>query len=201
MNVTNPEHVYQAAVWSCNTIDPFDFADEVDKIGRYYFDAFVVVEGNTYGHEVGRKLFNDLEYPNIYKERKKKDFGITSTAQRKKLGTSFLKKYIESGRLTIKDEALYKEFCNFVQVNPDVYKAEGKSHDDRVMAILWGVYFLETDYWKEWSTFLLQEKNKKVTKIERILEEEQRKEVVDVTRFNQNLWGEEQIIDNEWLMR
>jgi len=155
LNVTNPKLVTQAALWFSNEIDPYDFAEKINEIGNMYFKGFVIVENNTYGHEVARRLFDQFQYENLYKERKSKQWGICSGARTKSIATSILKRKLENRELVIKDAGTYKELCDFVEVAPDVYRNSSKyGRDDKVMCLVWGCYFLESDYWKEWSEYL-----------------------------------------------
>jgi hypothetical protein len=173
LNVTNRKVSKQVGVWSSNEIDPFDFTEKINEIARMFNDAFVIIENNTYGHEVCRRLFDEFEYENIYKERKKKFFGVTADKKKKVLGTSYLKKHLEQNKLVINDKGTYDELCNFIEVNPDVYRcSSGKnSHDDRVMSLLWGVFLLETDFWNEWAEYLREQLSDKIEGREPTLEE------------------------------
>jgi hypothetical protein len=197
LDATDDNLTKQVGIWYSNTTDPFDFTERVNEIGRLYNNAFVVVENNTYGHEVSRRLFDEFEYENLYKERKKKDWGITSSKKTKEMGTTYLKRQVENNKVIIQDLGTYDELCDFVEHTPGVYKCSpGKhSHDDRVMALIWGLYFIETDFWKQWKSYLVVEEN--INKDKETNELEVRYEpLVCEDIYNRD----ENIIDNDWLM-
>lgn len=156
LDVTVPDYTKQVATWFCNKTDPFDFADKIYEQAILYNGAFVIVENNTYGHEVCRKLWRDYNYSAMYKEKKAKTHGVTAGTASKKLGTTCLKRMIERKTLIIQDKKTYDELCNFVEVNPDIYKCEMGKHnyDDRVMALVWGAYLLSSEYWTKWGDYL-----------------------------------------------
>jgi hypothetical protein len=188
----------QIGVWYSNTIDPYDFTEKVNEIGRMYNNAFVIVENNTYGHEVARRLFDDFEYENLYKERKVKHWGITASKKTKELGTTYMKRYIENKKMVVQDQITYDELCDFVEINPGIYKCSpGKhSHDDRVMALMWGIFFIESDYWKQWKSYLIDTEsinNDEETKLEEKYEPLVCEEVYD------DGFGNENILDKDWL--
>jgi intein/homing endonuclease len=159
LDITNKQVYKQVATYKNNTVDPFDFADEIHRLGKLYNDAYVIVENNTYGHEVNRRLFKDLEYENLYKERKKKDYGVTAGLRSKGIATTRLKKYAEENRLILRDKGTYKELCNFIEQRPDIYACpEGHQyHDDLVMGLAWACYFIGSDYWYEWEDYIRKE--------------------------------------------
>jgi hypothetical protein len=201
MQITDATHEKinkQVGVWYSNVMDPFDFTEKVNELGRLYNNAFVVVENNTYGHEVARRLFDEFEYENLYKERKGKGWGITSSKRTKELGTTYLKRYIENKKYILQDQGTYDELCDFVEHTPGVYKCSpGKhSHDDRVMALMWGVFFIESDYWKQWKSYMVETENinnGEVTKLEEKYEPLVCEDVYDES------FGDENIFDNDWL--
>jgi len=159
IDITNPRAMKQVAVYDRNDIDPFDFTKEVFEMGRLYNNAYLIVENNTYGHEVCRRLHTDFQYEHLYKEYKKKEFGVTSSEKTKSLGTSYLKKEIEENCVQIFDNGTFQQLCDFIEVKPDVFKCpEGsRYHDDRVMALVWAIYFVNSDFWREWEGFIRQE--------------------------------------------
>jgi hypothetical protein len=158
-DITNQNVYKQVGVYANNEIDPYDFAQKVEEIGRLYNNAYVIIESNTYGHEVCRNLHEQIQYENLFKEYKSKHFGVTANVKTKGIGTTLLKKYAENNQLILNDKETYKELCNFIESKPEVYNCPkgGRYHDDRVMALVWVCYFLNSDFWKEWESFIRQE--------------------------------------------
>jgi len=159
VDVTNPELLRQVAVFSCNTIDPFDFSEVIYNAAKKFNDAYVVIENNTYGHEVCRRLFNDFEYEKIFKESGSRSWGINSNSKSKSIGTSLLKRYVEADKMIINDDGTFKEICIFVETGHEVFKCEnGKNkHDDRIMALVWAIYFINTDFWNSIKDYIIKD--------------------------------------------
>jgi hypothetical protein len=158
-DITNLEVAKQVAVFSSNEVDPYDLADKVLELAVMYNRAYAIVENNTYGHEVCRRLYDELEYENIYKEPRSKVWGIACSVRTKGRGGMLLKKYMESGAVIIKDKGTYDELCSFIEVAPDSYKAEKGTgiYDDRVMALMWMAYFIGSDFWRDWGEQIRKE--------------------------------------------
>lgn len=54
-------------------IPPWDFADALNELGRWYNNATVAVEINNHGHSVQDRLIRELFYPNLHRWRGKPD--------------------------------------------------------------------------------------------------------------------------------
>ena len=158
LDITNPELAKQVAIYFSNKISPYYFSERILHLAKNYKDAWIIVENNTYGHDVCRRLYEEFEYTNIYKEDKK-DFGIGASHKSKSLATSSLKRLVEEKKILIKDLATYEELCGFIEVNPDIFRAEtGKyNFDDKVMALVWAAYFLGSKYWNDYKEYLINE--------------------------------------------
>jgi hypothetical protein len=196
IDVTNDERAKQVAIWADNKLDPYDFTDKVYEIAKYYNEAYVIIENNTYGHEVCRRLWTEFEYMNMYKERKAKTFGVNANRKNKSIGTSLLKRVVESDRLNIKDEETYKELCGFIEVNPDIYKCDNgrNSKDDRVMALVWFAFLFSSEFWDNWKEYY-----KKEAAGEGFFEEEKNEKEEYIPLDFGNIYEEEDIMDDGWL--
>ena len=69
-------------------LDPLAFTDQVEKLGRLYNTALVVVESNGVGQAV-LSLLNERNYPNLYYEDRFKP-GFTSTSKSLDQATAWL---------------------------------------------------------------------------------------------------------------
>lgn len=132
-----------------NTIPPVVFPSIIQKIGKYYNDAYVLVENNDIGSQILQSLFDDYEYENILSSmmikkqltlnwavgNKKGERGIRTTRATKRIGCQLLKGLIESYRLTIEDFDIIMQLSTFINKGEN-FQAEDGSHDDLVMCLV-----------------------------------------------------------------
>jgi hypothetical protein len=158
----------QVARFRDNSTSPYDLADIIFNIANTYNKAYVIIENNTYGTETNRRLSQDLEYENVYRDLRARNYGITSSVNTKAIALRETKRYLENNKILIRDEVTYDELSGFIEVTPNVYKCERgiNNFDDTVMALIWFVYFLETQFWKDLSSFLIQQVNGEEEEIE-----------------------------------
>ena len=147
----------QVACYASNTIDPFDLCVKVNEIGTTYNNAYACIENNTYGHEVCRTLWEEYCYENLYKEGiGRNHYGVTSNVKSKAMATSVLKRQLEQKILLLRDKKTLKELFGFIEVRPNIYGCEGSnSHDDRVMALSWAVFFTQSRFWLDLKEYVL----------------------------------------------
>ena len=127
----------QVAAFYDNMISPLLFPVVLNKYGKQYNDAFIIVETNDNGSMVVNSLFQDLEYENLYNEVRsgRTMFGVETTKRVKMLGCSTLKDLVEENRLLIYDKNTIQELCSFVSKG-NSYEAETGNHDDLVMTLV-----------------------------------------------------------------
>jgi Terminase RNaseH-like domain/Terminase large subunit, T4likevirus-type, N-terminal len=131
-----------------NEISPVVYPSIVAKIGRYYNDAYILVEINDNGQQISDSLFDDFEYENILStaEQNKKITltwagggravrGIRTTKSTKRLGCSLMKSLIESYKLIVEDFDIIAELSTFINKS-NSYEADEGSHDDLVMCLV-----------------------------------------------------------------
>jgi hypothetical protein len=116
----------------------------VDYIGRWYNQALVVCERNGIGQAVCQELNEDIVYPNLWRQRKKRTdlkikwghIGWPTTHQTKHMLVKYLVDNIGEEGFVIKSPRLYKEFLIFVHLDGGKYGNEpGTGNtDDLVMA-------------------------------------------------------------------
>lgn len=151
------------ATYRCNDISYLIVPEVINKIGRNYNEAWVLIEINEYGFSVGTSLAIDdnYQYPNIiwtftaqnkqrisYGNDGKSIPGLKTTEATKTIGCANLKALIENDKLIIKDYNTISELSNFVKVK-NTYKADDGKNDDLV-AGLWLFGWLTTqDFFRD----------------------------------------------------
>jgi len=140
-----PIKMTQIAVFQDNMTDVYDFSDVIYRLAIYYNSAFIMVENNGEGAPVVNRLWWEYEYENLINSGSKiKNIGIRSTGGEKGTKTKaalLMKKIIEDGSLRIYDERTLMELGSFIEEDGKFFGKD--THDDLVMALMWGCYLFE----------------------------------------------------------
>jgi len=141
-----PIKLQQVGTFRDNKTDVYDFADIINRLSRFYNDAFILCENNGEGSPVVNRLWWEHENENLINSgSKKKNIGIRSTGGLKK-GTKpkavlLMKKIIEDGSIKLVDQETIKELGSYIEENDKFF---GKDlSDDLVSALYWGCYIFE----------------------------------------------------------
>lgn len=151
----------QVAIYRNNQISPIVFPEIINKFGKNYNDASILIENNEYGHQIGHILYNEYEYENIiwtevtnkkqrisYGNDGNSIIGVKMTSSVKKIGCSNLKALVEHDKLEIKSYDTLTELSTFIKVK-DSYEAEVGRHDDIVMTLVSFAWLTTQDYFKD----------------------------------------------------
>ncbi|USV40891.1 terminase large subunit [Xanthomonas phage BUDD] len=151
----------QVAMMRSNIMSPLLLADLVDKTGKKYNDAYVIVESNTYGKQVVDALWMDYEYENMLLSRGGNNDakisgarneriapGVKTTKKTKQIGCSTLKGLIESNQLIINDYETIEELNSFSKKGTS-YEAEKGKYDDVVMSLVIFAWFSAQPYFED----------------------------------------------------
>jgi len=139
-DITNPLEIHQVAIFRSNIIDELYLPPLIDKLGREYFDAYVIYESNL-GVLVLHTLINQYEYPNIVSESHIKLGFYTSGASKKRM-LFFVRLLIEAGLIKLYDYMTINEMSNYYIG----MRSTSTHHDDIVMAIALAMHILSIDY-------------------------------------------------------
>jgi hypothetical protein len=144
----------QCAVFRDRNTEPWTFAEELIKLGRWYTEAIVACETTGGGAGTNGVLLN-REYPNIYIHRKTGDikgqmqttYGWVTNAQTKPEVIGNLKSAVNEAAkpenlehgygLKLHDHETYSEMVNYVTLDGrgQFGPADNSGHDDTVMAL------------------------------------------------------------------
>jgi len=192
-----------------NMITPGDFAEIINRIGRQYNNAAILIEINDIGQQVAETLYFDYEYENMLftesagKQGKKitqsyksvsTDRGIRTTKTVKSVGCSMLKLLIEQNQLMIHDFNTINELSTFSKKG-NSYEAEIGCHDDLVICLILFAWLTEQLYFKDLTDIntLIKLKEKSAEEIENDLLpfgyiDDGRSEYIDDITKNPNEW-------------
>lgn len=145
-----------------NEISPMIYPYFINNIGRYYNNAYVLMELNDAGEQAAVSLLNDHEYENILRcESKgasgyrisldgKGRLGVMQSVATKTKGCSNLKSMIEADKLIVEDFETYMELTTFVkkEINSQKFEAEPGCHDDLVICLVLFAWAAGSEEWK-----------------------------------------------------
>lgn len=150
-------------------IAPDMFAVLIDKIGRDYNMAYLVVECNSFGLATTLNLKNVQKYPSdkIYHSQSIKDIinpiakvkvkeneeipGIQTTTVTRPLIISSLNTYMREGKLKINSIRLLEEFDTFIYNGNKPEHADG-FNDDLIFALGVLLFARDTEYYKHFAS-------------------------------------------------
>ena len=114
----------------------------INRIGRLYNEALVLVENNDLGEAVGSSLWYDCEYENLVWTHNEKIaghgvIGVKTTRKVKNTGCQALKELIDSHQLLVNDYRIIQELSVFVRQKKGLYGAQDTSINDDLTATMW----------------------------------------------------------------
>lgn len=146
-----------------NQIKPILFPNIIKDVATSYNRAFVLVEVNDLGEQVGQILHMDLEYDNILMcsmrgragqivgqgfSGKKSQMGVKMSKTVKKTGCMNLKTLLEDDKLIINDYDIISELTTFIQKS-NSFEGEDGCNDDLAMCLVIFAWLVMQEYFKE----------------------------------------------------
>lgn len=146
-----------------NEIKPMLFPNIIDQVAKNYNRAYILIEVNDIGEQVGSILHYDLEYPNVLMcamrgragqivgqgfSGAKSQLGLKMSKVTKKVGCSNLKTLIEDDKLMIPDYEIISELTTFIQKNQS-FEADEGHNDDLVMCLVLFAWLAVQPYFRE----------------------------------------------------
>ena len=141
LKIKSRTELEQVACYRDNNVKTNEFDLVVKLIAENYNNALVIIESNSYGREILNRVVYDDDYENVYYSYEDDNYGIRMTKSSKKIGNSFLKSNIETGKFIINDFQTIKELSTYVKTG-DSYAADKGQTDDMVTPLVILSYFL-----------------------------------------------------------
>lgn len=150
-------------------IPPDMFGNLIDKVGRDYNNAYLVIECNSFGLATTLNIKNALKYPEdrIYHSKSIKDIinpvakvkikenddipGIQTTQVTRPLIISSLNSYMREGKIKINSTRLLEEFDTFIYNGNKPEHADG-FNDDLIFALGVLLFVRDTEYFKHFAS-------------------------------------------------
>lgn len=136
------------AKYKHNKISPLLYPNIIDKVGRDYNDAFIMVESNDIGQQVLDILHQENEYENIFTTvsengkqyitpgfGKAARLGVTTSKAVKRQGCFAFKSLMEEKKLLLFDAEIIQELSTFIE-RSGTYQADEGYNDDLAMSLV-----------------------------------------------------------------
>ncbi|MDK0617124.1 hypothetical protein P5F24_04210 [Clostridium perfringens] len=147
----------EIAMFKNNKIKPYQFAEFVNALGRYYNKAYLVVEKASGGHSVIERLRYEYKYMNMCKYKSYDQFnrtitqiGFDTNAKTKGIIINDLREMFDKGALLINSEEILEEMKVFEIKDNGSMGAMSGYHDDLVMAIALALNGVKEGKWYKW---------------------------------------------------
>lgn len=154
LDFTDLTNIHQVAVYANRYIHPTRFADVINRICHHYNCPPVLIERNNIGSEVLAVLKEVHSYENIVSYNTDQlsygdiRTGILSSTNTKFTGVMNMRYWLNTCKTTnLYDIGTVQELKTFVRYpNGTWKKKQGDNvYDDRVMALVWGLFLLNDD--------------------------------------------------------
>lgn len=131
----------QVSVLHKDNMDETLFAEQLERLGRYYNNALVGIESNFSTYPI--KKLEEWEYPkqyvreteDVYTHKPKQSFGFKTTSLTRPLLISTLVDVVRENIELINDESTLLEMLTFVRNEKGRPEAQQGAHDDLVMSL------------------------------------------------------------------
>lgn len=144
----------QVAQFRSNKIKPYEFADLVDAVGRWYNKAHLTVEKASGGHSVIERLRYEKKYMNMTKFKTYDEFkrtiwqvGFDTNNKTKSIAVNDMREWFDKGLIDIQSNDLLEEMKVFVAEDNGAFNAVSGSHDDLISSCWLCIQGRKMGYW------------------------------------------------------
>jgi len=155
LDITDLKDIKQVATYADNSIEPYHFANNLVKLCNQWGKPPLLVERNNCGGQVIDALYHKHEYEKIVSCSKissttlqtTRHLGILSHTNLRFSGISNMRYWTNTLQCVhINDIDTIKELETFIKYPTGTYRKKNDNFfDDRVMALVWSLFILETE--------------------------------------------------------
>jgi hypothetical protein len=144
----------QVAQLKNNVLKPYQVADVLDALGRFYNKAMLTVEKASGGHSVIERLRYEKHYMNMTKyvtydihNKAIWNVGFDTNNKTKSIIINDMREWFEKGLILIRSQEVLEEMKVFISNDNGSMGAISGSHDDLVMGTALGIVGLKSNVW------------------------------------------------------
>lgn len=153
LDISDLYKIEQVAIYVSNDTKPIEFSQIIKEVSIKYNNAPTMIENNNRGGgRVTYWLWYELDFENMV-NLQKKEKGVTASTKTKSMACTNMQTIFETRRVIIRDRHTVNELLEFEDRGDGYYAAKRGKHDDRVMALLWALYYMETKQFEHEDSF------------------------------------------------
>jgi hypothetical protein len=178
VDITDLTNIEQVAVYANNKLDPFNFAAKLLDIAREWGSPPLLIERNNCGAQVIDSLVHTHNYEGIikytpsmgqYTEKVDKEnrLGVFAHSNSKYNSMANFRYWMNVLRcVTIHDKQTLSEFKTYVRQANGVWKKQSDNYlDDRVEALIWAIFVLDSKVIEQYYEVIEKDGNGKPLKV------------------------------------
>lgn len=178
VDITDLTNIEQVAVYANNKLDPFNFAAKLLDIAREWGSPPLLIERNNCGAQVVDSLVHTHNYEGIikytpsmgqYTEKVDKEnrLGVFAHVNSKYNSMANFRYWMNVLRcVTIHDKQTLNEFKTYVRQANGVWKKQTDNYlDDRVEALIWAIFVLDSKVIEQYYEVIEKDGNGKPLKV------------------------------------
>ena len=144
----------QVAEFHSNKVKPYEYADVIDAVGRWYNKALLTIEKASGGHTCIEKLRYEKKYMNMTKYKTYDEFkrqiwkiGFDTNLKTKSIAVNDAREWFDKGLIDINSPELLEEMKTFVANENGSFGAVQGTHDDLVSALWLCIQGMKNGFW------------------------------------------------------
>lgn len=156
LDVTDLQNIKQVAVFGSSKIEPYHFATKLNVIGQSWGLPPMLIERNNCGAQVIDALYHNHKYEKLVSYSKVStldrynntgSIGVRAHTNIKSDGIQNMRYWVNHLQtVMVHDSTTISEFETFVRFpNGAFRKKSDMFYDDRIMALVWALFILETE--------------------------------------------------------
>lgn len=178
VDITDLTNIEQVAVYSNNKLDPYNFAGKLLDIAREWGSPPLLIERNNCGAQVIDALVHTHHYESIIKYTpsmgsftekvdKENRLGVFAHTNSKYNSMANFRYWMNVLRcVTIHDKVTLNEFKTYVRHANGVWKKQSDNYlDDRVEALIWSIFVLDSKVIEQYYEVVEKDGNGKPLKV------------------------------------
>lgn len=163
LDVTDLQEIKQVAVYGSSVVEPYHFANKLNILGHSWGLPPILIERNNCGAQVIDALYHNNKYEKIVsynkiseldKYNRTRNLGVLSHTNIKFDGIQNMRYWVNHLQtVKVNDPTTISEFETFVRQPNGLYKKKNDDHyDDRIMALVWALFILESEICQQYFT-------------------------------------------------